>query len=154
MRPRKIILYVSHSEQDLSVMKFMLEINGYQVVTASSGQEAVSIFCRWTVDLVLADLVLADFLMPRMNSDDLVKRLKRQKPYIPMILRGDPEKMGANNADAMLCNTCPASELLERIKIMSRRKRGPRKGYVRKPPGSVTVPDAAFAEVSRGVMNG
>jgi len=51
-----------------------------------------------------------------------------------MILLGDPQKMGdqLHGADALLPKkTCSAQELLERIKVMSARKRGPRKGSTR-----------------------
>ena len=50
-----------------------------------------------------------------------------------MILLGDPQKMSGemHAADALLAKNCSAQELLERIKIMSARKRGPRKGTVR-----------------------
>jgi hypothetical protein len=51
-----------------------------------------------------------------------------------MILLGDPQKMGdqLHAADALLHKkTCAPQELLERIKVMSARKRGPRKGSTR-----------------------
>jgi len=51
-----------------------------------------------------------------------------------MVLLGDPQKMGndMHGADALLAKkNCSAQELLERIKVMSARKRGPRKGTVR-----------------------
>jgi DNA-binding response OmpR family regulator len=51
-----------------------------------------------------------------------------------MILLGDPQKMNGlmHGADALLTKkNCSPQELLERIKVMSARKRGPRKGSVR-----------------------
>jgi two-component system response regulator CpxR len=51
-----------------------------------------------------------------------------------MVLLGDPQKMNGqiHGADALLAKkTCTPQELLERIKIMSARKRGPRKGVQR-----------------------
>ena len=54
-----------------------------------------------------------------------------------MILLGDPQKMGdqMHGADALLAKkNCSPQELLERIKIMSARKRGPRKGTLRQAP--------------------
>jgi CheY-like chemotaxis protein len=72
--------------------------------------------------------------MPQMNGNQLVDRLKQLAPHVPMILLGDPQKMGSDlhAADAMLTKkNCTPQELLERIKVMSARKRGPRKGSVR-----------------------
>jgi CheY-like chemotaxis protein len=132
MRPKKVILCVDDNEQELSVLKFMLATNGYRVVSALNGQEAIGIFAETPVDLVLAD-----FAMPQMNGSQLVDRLKQISQHIPMILLGDPQKMGSDihGADALLAKkNCTSQELLERIKVMSARKRGPRKGSVRVSP--------------------
>ena len=129
MRPKKVILCVDDNEQDLSVLKFMLATNGYKVVSAATGQEAIIIFGD-----IQVDLVLANFGMPQMNGKELVDRLKQVAGHIPMILLGDPQKMGSemHGADALLAKkNCSAQELLEKIKVMSARKRGPRKGTVR-----------------------
>jgi CheY-like chemotaxis protein len=129
MRPKKIILCVDDNEQDLSVLKFMLSTNGYRVISAHTGQEAIGIFAETAVDLVLTD-----FSMPQMNGDQLVNRLKQMASHVPMILLGDPQKMGdhLHGADALLAKkNCSPHELLERIKVMSARKRGPRKGSSR-----------------------
>ncbi len=48
-----------------------------------------------------------------------------------MIMLGDPQRMGSemHAADALLAKkNCSPLELLERVKVMSARKRGPRKG--------------------------
>jgi hypothetical protein len=45
-----------------------------------------------------------------------------------------------HGADAMLAKkTCSAQELLERVKVMSARKRGPRKGVHRLPAAELAV---------------
>ena len=137
MRPKKIILCVDDNEQELSVLKFMLATNGYRVVSANSGQEAIGIFAD-----IAVDLVLSDFSMPQMNGDQLVRSLKQIASHVPMILLGDPQKMGdhLHAADAILAKkNCTPQELLERIKIMSARKRGPRKGSTRMQHAALAV---------------
>ncbi|MGD0098121.1 MAG: response regulator [Terracidiphilus sp.] len=132
MRPKKVILCVDDNEQELSVLKFMLATNGYRVVSATNGQDAIQIFAETQVDLVLAD-----HAMPQMNGGQLVERLKRIAAHVPMILLGDPQKMAGemHAADALLAKkNCSSQELLERIKVMSARKRGPRKGSTRLAP--------------------
>jgi CheY-like chemotaxis protein len=129
MRPKKIILCVDDNEQELSVLKFMLATNGYRVVSASNGQAAIEIFAETAVDLVLAD-----YAMPQMNGSQMVERMKQIASHVPMILLGDPLRMGGeiHGADALLAKkSCSPQELLERIKLMSARKRGPRKGSIR-----------------------
>jgi CheY-like chemotaxis protein len=130
MRPKKIILCVDHNEQDLSVRKFMLETNGYRVLTAKNGHEAIGLFAEHQVDLVLAD-----FGLPQMTGNQLVNRLKEMAAHVPMILLGDPRTGNEiHGADALVAKkNCSPHDLLERIKIMSARKRGPRKGTVRLP---------------------
>jgi CheY-like chemotaxis protein len=132
MRPKKVILCVDDNEQELSVLKFMLATNGYRVVSATNGREAIGIFSETSVDLVLAD-----YSMPQMNGCQLVERLKQIAAHVPMILLGDPQKMAGemHAADALLAKKhCSSQELLERIKVMSARKRGPRKGSQRLVP--------------------
>jgi CheY-like chemotaxis protein len=132
MRPKKVILCVDDNEQELSVLKFMLATNGYRVVSATNGREAIGIFAETAVDLVLAD-----YSMPQMNGCQLVERLKQIAAHVPMILLGDPQKMAGEMhvADAHLAKkNCSSQELLERIKVMSARKRGPRKGSQRMVP--------------------
>ncbi len=132
MRPKKVILCVDDNEQDLSVLSFMLVTNGYRVMPAVTGDEALGIFVKTPVDLVLAD-----FAMPQMNGAQLVRRLKQIAAHVPMILLGDPQSMGGDihAADALLAKkNCSPLELLEKIKIMSARKRGPRKGAHRVAP--------------------
>jgi two-component system response regulator CpxR len=132
MRPKKVILCVDDNDQDLSVLSFMLSTNGYRVLPATNGQDAIDIFATSQIDLVLTD-----FAMPQMNGAQLVKRLKQMGSHVPMILLGDPQSMSSeiHAADAMLAKkNCSPLELLERIKIMSARKRGPRKGTHRMTP--------------------
>jgi two-component system, OmpR family, response regulator CpxR len=143
MRPKKVILCVDDNEQELSVLKFMLATNGYRVLSALNGQEAIGIFAETAVDLVLSD-----FAMPQMNGNQLVDRLKQIAPHVPMILLGDPQRMGSDlhAADAMLAKkNCSPQELLERIKVMSARKRGPRKGSVRTTQGPELARELAVA---------
>jgi two-component system response regulator CpxR len=126
MRPKKVILCVDDNEQDLSVLSFMLSTNGYRVMPAISAEEAIDIFATSQIDLVLADMA-----MPQMNGAQLVKRLKLMGRHVPMILLGEPQAMSSeiHVADAVLAKKhCSPVELLERIKMMSARKRGPRKG--------------------------
>ncbi len=127
MRPKKVILCVDDNEQELSVLKFMLETNGYRVLAAASGQEAIAVFSA----APQIDLVLADTHMPQMSGVQLAERLKRMRSHVPMLLLGDAQAAGGeiHVADAVMARkNCTSFELLERVKLMSARKRGPRKG--------------------------
>jgi CheY-like chemotaxis protein len=134
MRPKKIILCVDANENDLSVLSFMLSTNGYRVLAARNAHEAIALYSEHQVDLVLANHAL-----PPANGDVLVRKLKQIAHHVPMILLGDPLKMGdhLHAADALLAKkNCSPHDLLERIKVMSARKRGPRKGSTRMAPAA------------------
>ena len=100
MRPKKVILCVDDNEQELSVLKFMLATNGYRVLAASNGQEAIAVFAA----APQIDLVLADTTMPQMSGVQLVERLKRMRSHVPMMLLGDAQAVGGeiHAADAVL----------------------------------------------------
>ena len=129
MRPKKTILCVDHNEQTLSVRKFMLETRGYRVLSALSGEKALEVFRNGGIDLVLSDLVLPD-----VDGNELVRRMKEFSPEVPTILVSATVKAfeRANRADAFLPKgACTPAEVLERIRIMSARKRGPKKTSMR-----------------------
>jgi CheY-like chemotaxis protein len=126
MRPKKTILCVDDNEQALAVRKFLLETRGgYRVVPACNGKEAMDRFRVGGIDLVLSDLV-----MPNMDGNELVRRMKEVAPEVPMILISGSVKAfdHGNRADAFLPKgTSTPSEMLERIRVLIARKRGPKK---------------------------
>jgi CheY-like chemotaxis protein len=129
MRPKKTILCVDDNEQALSVRKFLLETRGYRVISAPSAYEALEIFRNGGIDLVLSDLV-----MPQMDGNEMVRRMKDISPEVPMMLVSGTVKAfeRANRADAFLPKgACTPVEMLERIRVMIARKRGPKKVVAR-----------------------
>ena len=126
-RPAKLILIAIADEAELSTVRFMLNTNGYRVIAAGNGEAAVDLFSANSVDLVLID-----FHLPRGNGDQVAKRMKELKPWgIPIIMLRDRRPLGTDvfAADCLLDKTrTPTADLVERIKVMSARKRGPRKG--------------------------
>jgi DNA-binding response OmpR family regulator len=123
MRPKKVLLLALPNDDELSVLKFMLETNGFRVIPAPNGEAAIRAFKENAVDLVLADATL-----PLVGKMHLISRLKIIAIHIPMILLRDSQTVVLSAADAVLSKGISNYELLERIKIMSARKQGPRKG--------------------------
>ena len=125
MRPKKTILCVDDNEQSLSIRKVMLETRGYRVVVTTSGQQAIEIFSQGGIDLVLSDLV-----MPEFDGKRVVEGVKALSPSTPTILfsgkiTGYDSEMPA---DVFLPKGMYApAELLERIRLLLVRKRGPRR---------------------------
>ena len=128
MRPKKFILCVDDNEQQLSVRKFLLETRGYRVLTATSSKHALEIVLN-TLPGAL-DLLLCDLIMPEMDGNELVRRVKQLHPSLPaMIVSGTVNAFDrASAADVFLPKgACSPVEMLERIRVLVARKRGPKK---------------------------
>lgn len=129
MRPKKSILCVDDNEQLLSVRKFFLETRGcYRVITAPSSYEALELLQGMHSGSL--DLLLCDLLMPQMDGNELVRRAKQLHPGLPaMIVSGTVTGFDRScAADIFLPKgACSPSELLEKIRVLVARKRGPRK---------------------------
>lgn len=124
MRPRKTILCVDDSEQVLSTRRFLLDIRGYRVLSATSGEDALNLLRQGGVDLVLTDLI-----MPNMDGNELVRRTREIDPEVrTMIVSGTIKTFDrASNADAFMPKGTPAELMLERVRVLVARKRGPKK---------------------------
>lgn len=77
------ILLVEDSEYLLNMTKIILERQGYQVLSARTGVEALNII-RSNVQTI--DLLLTDVIMPEMNGDQLVRETKQLCPNIAVLL--------------------------------------------------------------------
>ena len=81
MKPKRTILCVDDHEQSLSIRKVLLETRGYRVIACSSGEEALELFRKGGIDLVLTDLI-----MPGLDGTKLVEQIKAISPQTPAIL--------------------------------------------------------------------
>lgn len=128
MRPRKTILCVEANEQILSVRKFMLETRGYRVIAATSAYAALEHLESALPGSI--DLLLSDLLLPGMDGNELVRRAKQMNPSLPALLVSGMVSNydRAAAADAFLPKgACTPAEVLDRIRVMVTRKRGPKK---------------------------
>jgi DNA-binding response OmpR family regulator len=125
MKPKRTILCVDDNEQALSIRKVMLETRGYRVLACSTGEQALEEFRTSGVDLVLSDLV-----MPSMDGTELIRQIKEISPETPAILFSGKIKVYERDtqADVFLPKGMYApAELLERIRLLLVRKRGPKR---------------------------
>jgi two-component system, OmpR family, response regulator CpxR len=128
MRPKKTILCVDDNEQVLSVRTFLLETRGYRVLCAHTAYEALDFVSSSPLGSI--DLLLCDLIMPQMDGNELVRRAKQLHPGLPaMIVSGTVNAFDrAGCADVFLPKgASSAAEMIERIRILVARKRGPRK---------------------------
>jgi len=142
MKPKRTILCVDDDERSLSIQKVMLETRGYRVLTCSDPDRAIEFMKCGGIDLVLTDL-----MMPKMSGAKLIDRLKAISPCTPALLFSGSVSACTEEhlADCWLSKgEFAPMELLERIRLLLVRKRGPKR--------SVTPRQPASGDLSLGVM--
>jgi DNA-binding response OmpR family regulator len=75
------ILVVDDDAHILRLYKEELEEEGYEVATASTGEEALAVFEKESPDLVTLDI-----LMPDIDGISLLRRMKEMRPRLPIIM--------------------------------------------------------------------
>jgi DNA-binding NtrC family response regulator len=78
---KRRVLIVEDDEVFLRPLRRALELGGFDVLTAGTGEEALDLLKREDVDLVLTDQRL-----PGMNGVELVRRLKGDHPEIGVVV--------------------------------------------------------------------
>jgi CheY-like chemotaxis protein len=76
------ILLVEDEELVRGVTRAMLSTNGYRVLVAGSGEEAIGV-CRSHAGAI--DLVMTDLVMPGMNGRQTVEHLERLRPGVRVL---------------------------------------------------------------------
>ena len=76
----KTVLCVDDEKIGLRVRKIMLEGHGFRVLTATSGEQGLSLLEKNHIDLVVLD-----YYMPGMNGGDVAAEVRRRKPNLPII---------------------------------------------------------------------
>src|SRR5258708_16731633 len=78
---KTVILCVDDDEIPRTFRKLILQKQGYEVVTASSGEQALEMLSDRRFDLVLTDQ-----MMPGMVGTELTKRIKSSIPGMPVVI--------------------------------------------------------------------
>ncbi|MBI4838408.1 MAG: response regulator [Nitrospirae bacterium] len=75
------ILIVDDDQHIQLLYKEELEEEGYEVVVAGTGKEALALF-----DQEKPDIVTLDILMPDIDGISLLRMMKEQRPKVPIIM--------------------------------------------------------------------
>jgi len=68
---KKKILYIEDNEQNMYLVRFILEKHGYEVFAAMDGQEGIA-----SAAAVMPDLILLDIQLPLMDGYAVARRLR------------------------------------------------------------------------------
>jgi class 3 adenylate cyclase/CheY-like chemotaxis protein len=119
------ILVVDDQPQNIRLLDAILTPRGYDVRTAASGEEALTVLAGTEIDLVLCDIV-----MPGIDGYEVCRRVREQAEtaYLPVVMitaSGDEQKIKAleAGADDFLTKPIDQSELLARVASLARIKR-------------------------------
>ena len=98
-RGNERILLVDDEDAVLQIVKRILELLGYSVITQNSGVEALALFKKKSNKF---DLVITDMTMPKMTGVHLARELKAIRKEIPIIIcTGFSEQLDKKKADAL-----------------------------------------------------
>ncbi len=103
-----LILCIDDAEVALRVRKLLLGSAGYNVLTASSGEDGLELFKQNPIELVIADHFLSG-----KSGTEIAREMKELKPEVPiLIISGASEKPdGIEFTDGFL-SKCEAPEIL------------------------------------------
>ena len=118
---RKKVLVIDDENNIVDILKFHLEKNGYEAISANNGTDGAQLALDDDPDLILLDVML-----PGMDGFDVCKKIREQKntPIIMLTARDDEvdKILGLElGADDYITKPFSARELLARIKANLRR---------------------------------
>ena len=118
---KPVVLVVDDEPQILRVMRASLPIRGYEVLTASTAEEALDQLSKQVPDLVILDLA-----MPEMSGLEVCRRVREfsSVPIIVLSAKGsESDKVAALDlgADDYVTKPFGMDELLARVRAVLRR---------------------------------
>src|SRR2546422_4874423 len=77
------ILIVDDNSMNLDILRALLAAHGYEIITATDGEEALTVAREKQPDLILLDV-----MMPRMDGFEVCRSLKADfsVPFMPIIM--------------------------------------------------------------------
>ena len=126
------ILLVEDDRTLSTLVRDILEINKYEVVLCSNGEEGLATFKSQKFDLLLVDI-----MMPKMDGITMIKEIRRYDQRVPIIvisakdMKDDKVEGFRAGADDYVVKPFSTDELLLRIDaILKRVQRSDRKSVV------------------------
>ncbi len=74
------ILVIDDEPSVLDVLRKILHLEGYEVITAANGEEGLELFRQFPCDLVITDMV-----MPVKDGLQTILELRKERPDIPVL---------------------------------------------------------------------
>ena len=122
--PKKVILCIDDDEAILRYETALLERHGYDVLTATSGEQGLRL-----VAMCHCDAVLLDYEMPGMTGHEVASEIKLLRPELVIILLSgsDVPSQALALVDAFLLKLESSRQLLPMIAELCRRSPDPKR---------------------------
>ena len=121
MRPPKKILLFSVDEDELSRTGYLLWVKQYNPVLAVDGLAAMKVLSEQWFDCAM---VMASS-SPRV-AEAVVRAIAGARPDLPIVVFAPPQSGVGSDLPALVCQTVSVAEMLERLRVVLARKRGPK----------------------------
>ena len=116
------ILVVEDNDMNMQLVEYLLEEGGYDIVKATSGEEALSITSN-DDNLATFDLILMDIHLPGMDGLSVVRRMKSndRTARIPILaltahaMRGDKDRFLEAGCDGYISKPIDVKTFLSSI---------------------------------------
>ncbi len=118
------ILVVEDDPNLRQLMSVFLRRNGFEVMRAQDGEEALSV-----MESAMPDLIICDIMMPRMDGFALTRDLRQAYPELPILMVtakeaiDDKRKAYSLGTDDYMVKPIELDELLLRVNALLRRSR-------------------------------
>ena len=119
---KKEILLVEDEEHLLKTIQLNLELEGYSVITAINGNDAIRKFSDNRLDLIILDVML-----PELSGFDVCEEIRRNDQQVPILFLTAKDTSGDRvqglklGADDYLTKPFNLEELLLRVQILLKR---------------------------------
>ncbi|MBJ6723315.1 response regulator [Geomesophilobacter sediminis] len=98
---KKKVLYIEDNEQNLYLIQFILEKNGYEFSSATDGREGIELAVRSKPDLILLDIQL-----PRMDGYTVARHLRAHPDLAQVPIVAVTSYAMAGDRDKALASGC------------------------------------------------
>jgi CheY-like chemotaxis protein len=113
---KPLILCIEDNEKYLALRKAVLERDGFDVLAATTGEQALEILHEAPVCLTISDHMLRG-----MTGVQLAKRMKALKPDVPIVIHSGHVPDTLENVDAFINKDEPTANFLRMVHNLVRR---------------------------------
>jgi DNA-binding NtrC family response regulator len=120
MNTKPHVLLIDDETEILELLDLMLSRAGFKVTLAESGEQALKALALTDTSF---DMVVCDYLMPKMNGIDLLKIVRGKKDYTPFIFFSGnaDDSHGLEVIGLGAYEIVPKTEITNLVKILNKR---------------------------------